>query len=100
MPGKCLLLTLIILENVCLLTQDSVSLEHHWKIMILPLSISCCKVRVVQNYLTRKAALLWVTNGDFHNLTLLLLKFYDKNLVKIYPRGKMILQTTDVKLAK
>ena len=64
-PGKCLLLTLIILENICLLTQDSFSLEHHWKIMMLPLSISCCKVKVVQNYLTRKAAIPWVTNGVF-----------------------------------
>ena len=68
--------------------------------MILPLSLSCSKVKVAQHYLTSKAALLWVTNGVFHNLTLLLLKFYDKNLVKIYPRGKMILQTTDAKLAK
>ena len=56
--------------------------------------------KVVQNYLTRNADLSWLTNVVFHNLTLFLLKFYDKNLVKIYPRGKMILQTTDAKLAK
>ena len=56
--------------------------------MILPLSLSCCKVKVLQIYLTSKAALLWVTNGVFHNLTLLLLKFYDKNLVKISEGAK------------
>ena len=54
----------------------------------------------MQNYLIRKAAIPWVTNGVFHNLTLLLLKIYDKKFSKNLPRGKMIFLTTDVKLAK